>query len=327
MKLYLRLSSIAGLVLSGLLASACSDPTDLAHDQPDLRKDRVGPACLPGCTDTDPNPTYPGVYLSSFVNPEECRVGTDEDLDRLSRRCENDLAYAFAPSMRHHSGDYVQREGYWAAQWENYNTVKILYMFGYYVDEGVQGSNNHTACELSSLSLECDGHSGDSEHVVLYARYNEITQHWLLYSASLSHHGGHILAIAGTKGYLTGFAYSRKFGADPIIWVAQGKHANYPSQAACDAGNGGGYLVDLIFSYDTCGGNNSFFRATTGGTRNIGSNAKRILNCILSQNPFYQDPPRRAECFWSDPRFYGWQLDRTTSAAGYSEALTHHGFK
>lgn len=328
------LTARSSLIFVATVLASCSDPTSesapISPSGVPAPGFDVGPACLPGCTETDQNPDKPGVFLSTAVTPNTCRTGTDHDQDGLSSRCENDLAAAFAPYMRHHSGDNVDRQGYWAARpIMNGQQVQIIYMFGYYVDEGVQGNNDYLACKAVTfweVLGECDGHSGDSEWVVLNVYYNGATEHWLLDKAVLSHHLGKITASRGVKEYPTGFAYSRRLGADPIIWVAQGKHANYPSQSACDAGNGGGYLVDLLFSFDTCGGNNLFFRASTGGPRNIGSNGTRLLNCVASQDPFHQDPVRDPECFWTAQYFFGWQIDQTTHADGYKFALKDIGF-
>jgi hypothetical protein len=290
----------------------------------------VDPKCLPGCTETDPFPALPGIFLTSGVTPEVCILqGTDHDNDGLSTRCENDLAAAFAPYMRHHSGDDVTRQSYWAARpWTN-DRVRLMYLFGYFFDDGVQGGNDMLACKALEALVqfgECEGHHGDSEHVIMDVYYNWTTKHWLLDHFELSHHAGYIKGNkSATKGYPTGFHYSRRLGADPIIWVAQGKHANYPTQAACDAGNGGGYLVDLVVSFDTCGGNNNFFRATTGGTRNIGSNTVRRIDCVDSEVFGYQTPQRQ-ECIWTGAKFTGWQLDRSTWAESYGPILARVGF-
>lgn len=219
------------------------------------------------------------------------------------------------------------RESYWAAnRVPNTNLVRVIYLLGYYFDLGVQ--EGYTSCKLSSiaeLASDCDGHHGDSEHVVSTLAYNSTTKHWVAQRLGLSHHNGYITATPGPKGYPSGFAWSR-LGASPIIWVANGKHANYPSQQACNDGNGGGYLVDLVFSYDTCNGNDSFFYLDNWANRNIGSSQVHLINCVLSQNQFYQDPPHPEECFWTADRFTGWQLDQTTSAQGYRTPLQTFGY-
>jgi hypothetical protein len=263
------------------------------------------------------------------VNPTNCfTVGTDTDQDGLSDRCENDISLAFAPLMRYNQGDDVGREGYWAAKRQG-DMVRVIYFFGYYFDLGVVNHNDYTACKLSSIGgilASCDGHHGDSEHVVLDIYYNSTTRHWILSYAALSHHSGYIQATKPKLAPYPALQWGGRIGSAPLIWVALGKHANYPTQAACDAGNGGGFLVDLIFSYDTCGGNNSFFTAPTGGQRNLGSQQRQLRNCIASENPFYQVPPRDKECFWTANKFYGWQLDKSTSSTGHIAHLRRWGF-
>jgi hypothetical protein len=324
--------------LFAVLIIACSEYATQPVNDPAFARSTVNPKpdapptadprCLPGCTEVDSNPTAPGVFLTSAVTPDMCISGTDHDGDRLSTRCENDLAAAFAPYMRHHSGDDVTRQGYWAARPWGVDRVRLIYLFGYFFDDGVQG-NDMLACRAIEALVqfgECEGHHGDSEHVILDVYYKPQTKHWLIDHFELSHHTGYIKGNRdAVKGYPLGLKYSRKVGADPIIWVAQGKHANYPTQAACDAGNGGGYLVDLVVSFDTCGGNNDFFRAVTGGNRNVGSNTIRRINQVESEVFGYQTP-QREEFMWSASRFYGWQLDHTTSAEGYGPILRRAGF-
>jgi hypothetical protein len=310
-----------------LLVASCSEPTSTPEVEESIAAD-ITPACLPGCTDVDPDPEAPGIYLSNFVYPTNCfSVGTDTDQDGLSDRCENDIALAFAPRMRYHQGDDVGRESYWAAKREG-GMIRVIYLLGYYFDLGLINSNDYIACKLSSVGgilASCDGHHGDSEHIVLTLSYNSTTRHWLLDRAALSHHDGYIQTTKPKGALYPSMQWGNKIGGAPLIWVAQGKHANYPTQAACDAGNGGGFLIDLVFSYDTCSGNNSFYTPNSGGQRNIGSQLQQLKGCVPSENPFYQ-VPRREECFWSASRFYGWQIDRTTSSTGYRAHLIRWGF-
>jgi hypothetical protein len=315
--------------VAGLLASACGDPVEQSRTEPDLGK--VGIDCVSGCIEKDSFPNAPGVYLTTAVTPTKCFNGsyTDRDQDGVGDRCENDIAVAFVPTFRYQASDDVSRESYWAAnRLGTTQTIRVLYMLGYYYDFGVQ--EGYTSCKLSSLGeilAECDGHHGDSEHVLVTVYYEPDTKHWVIDRLQLSHHGGYITGNRGTNEYPMGIQYAlKKLGRNAIIWVADGKHANYPSQAACDAGNGGGFLVDLVFSYDTCEGNNSFFTFTAPASRNVGSGRVRLIDCVLSQNPFYQDPPHPQECFWSNALFTGWQIDQTTWATGYRKPLDDWGY-
>ncbi|HEY8197321.1 MAG TPA: hypothetical protein VIG04_10100 [Gemmatimonadales bacterium] len=272
------------------------------------------------------------MFLTSAVTPFKCFATgptkyTDRDQDGVGDRCENDIAARFVPTFRYSDNDDIGHESYWAAnRVGTTNYIRVLYMINYYFDEGVQ--QNYTLCTLTSLWQtlgECDGHHGDSEHVALTVFYDLATEHWVVNTIHLSHHTNYLIGQPTSQSYPTGILYNKP-GLGPVIWVAEGKHANYPSQATCEAGTGGGFLIDAIFSYDTCGNNNSFFTLTAPASRNVGSARVRSIDCVLSQNPFYQDPPHPQECFWSNAKFTGWQLDQTTWATGNRKALDFFKF-
>lgn len=94
-----RTGQIWGGVAVGLALafSACNDPFESPSSNPEF-----GVTCQLGCTEADPNPTAPGVFLTSAVTPGMCFSGeyTDRDSDGVGDRCENDLARAFAPVFR-----------------------------------------------------------------------------------------------------------------------------------------------------------------------------------------------------------------------------------
>lgn len=87
-------------------------------------------------------------------------------------------------------------------------------------------------------------------------------KHWLLDEARYSFHGGYSTYRRGSNAYPTQLTYPQHPGAHPTAWVAYGKHANYRNQSECDAGNGGGDVVNWVFSFDTCEGNSAFFAST-----------------------------------------------------------------
>lgn len=312
-------------VLLALTVLACSTEAPQPTDPPSQTSSPIGPMCQAGCVETDPHPEAPGTFLGSSVTPWACAQDTDHDLDGLSTFCEKNLALAFAPLMRWAHGDNVDHEGYWAARPLPDDRVRIFYLLGYYVDLGVV-DRDYENCKLSTLGevlAECDGHHGDSEHVILDVYYDEGTSHWLLEHAQLSRHGDYNVIDRGNKAYPSAFQYSARVGVDPIIWVAQQKHANYPNQSLCDAGSQVP-VIGFLFPFDHCGGANYFFRAEAAGNRNIGSNSMRLIDCVQSQSVFLKDNP--AECLWSRSTFTGWQLDHTTSSEGYGSQLRSKGF-
>jgi hypothetical protein len=107
----------------------------------------------------------------------------------------------------------------------------------------------------------------------------------------------------GTYPHMFGY-YGGKLGGAPIVWVAIDKHANYPSEVACNSGGGWNG-----FGNDNCMGNNSFtFMSLSDGVvgpRNLGSAAAQRMNCVASNNPAEQ-VNNHPECFWNNVRFTGW---------------------
>jgi hypothetical protein len=330
-----RLSYRLALIAIALLIGACSQSTEPEGAGSTGGLNTAGgvqPMCQAGCIDIDPNPTSPGIFLGSAVTPDLCLtpgIQTDVDLDGLSDFCEKQIAAAFAPWMRYRMGDDVGYEGYWAARARSDSDVSVLYAFGYYIDLGVV-ETEMTACRASTLGeilAECDGHHGDAEAVVLDVRYNTTTSHWVLVQADYSTHTDYLHMDTGPKGYALRLQYKTQPGGAPIVWVATYKHANYPTQQTCDAGGGAPWPLVELFPFDTCEGADQWFRADAQGTRNLGSNGVRLIDCVYSMNPFYQDPAHPPECFWSWSRFYGWDIDHSTYAEpGYGSRLRSFGF-
>lgn len=162
---------------------ACSEiPTDL--NESELESSIT---CQLGCVEVDPYPSSPGIFLGSGVTQDVCFDGqTDADADGLGDFCEKNLAEAFAPEMIYNNTDDIRRESYWAAK-PNGTKVRVFYALAYYFDLGLTGFDywECKAVSLWELIGECDGHHGDSEHVVLDLYYVPSTQHWLLDKAHL----------------------------------------------------------------------------------------------------------------------------------------------
>lgn len=298
----------------------------------DLELLEIQPLCQAGCVDPDPSPQSPGVHLGFAVTPPECFGGQQDDLDAdgMGDYCEKVMAEAFAPRMRFAPSDDVRRQSYWAARPLGGDKVRIFYAVGYYVDLGVP--EDYTACVLvtaGQVIADCDGHSGDSEAIILDIYWMGGTvKHWVLDKAQYSYHGRYNVYSRGLNKYPKQLTYGRKLGADPVAYVAKWKHSNYKSDAECDAGNGGGDIVNLVFDFDDCPGNTSTFLLDAFGSRNLGSDDVRLLDCVTSEDPMHEAPPRAPECFWSASNFYGWQLDQVSGEdpTGYGALLRQQGF-
>lgn len=314
----IRAVSRSSLVLLAALASGCADPaSESTDDLPGPPRAELDIQCLPGCTETDPYPDSAGAFLSSAVSPETCfyASGTDADGDRLVDRCERDLAQRFAPQLYYYRYDDVRREPYWVAgmnspQYTNVraNTpiypgggqVRIVYLLSYYEDLGGQTFS----CTIPGAHLICLPHHGDSEWILLDLWYNERTQHWLLKGILMSQHTyAEGYSTLPGKTYTTRIAYPEKAGTYPRVWVAQGKHANYPNKASCDEGG--------TFDSDTCEKNNTGARVEYSGAYNLGSRPARLRDCVQSRNPSWQFyGTGKQECYWrAGDTFRAWYPD------------------
>jgi hypothetical protein len=96
--------------------------------------------------------------------------------------------------------------------------------------------------------------------------------------------------------------------------VSEGRHANYPSESACDRGH---------FYLDRCDDHGAYVEFPVIAGRNIGSEAAPIRDgdapsgCVRALTLFgepYSGTPMEplvvagaTECFWSDTPFRGWQ--------------------
>lgn len=113
--------------------------------------------------------------------------------------------------------------------------------------------------------------------------------------------GGTAASRVGRFAWVDGVA----LGA-PIVWVAEGRQANYPGRAACDRGH---------HRIDTCDANRLAYRYPIASTaQNIGSRARPVGGrggCVNARAAGWQSTridPAVVECLWdADVAFRGWQ--------------------
>ena len=316
----------ASLVALCLAIVACA-PNDPMSAHPAKRAFSLD--CAAGCNDPDPDSTAPGYYFPSTRDqwPACSEPDADTDEDGLSDQCEINLAAAFAPSLITLFGDDVRRETRWAARPDTAQTVVIIYMLGYWMDNGDTGSSRAACDDLLFLEPDCQGHIGDSESITLYVTFDSESHHWYLKRAALSAHTGYyVFAQTGgsasspsNDGYT--FSYPDRYLGYPLVWVSDGKHANYATAAQCDAGGTlGSDQCDLTFRDTT--------RVAAPYDRNVGSPSVHLIDCVPSDSldhPYYSIT--KTECYWTFKRFGGWygtQYD--TDIAAYSDRLADFGF-
>lgn len=241
----------------------------------------------------------------------------DTDADGLGDACELAVARAFAPQLEVSArgcnwdtsvvparlgGEYL-----FAVQpGSNGDTIRIAYLPAYYRDCGWSGIK----CWLPFV--DCAPHIGDSEALFIDVRRNG--GHWHVIGVFLSAH-----CFGRSDGdcrwyrdeELGAFRWVR--GA-PVVWVAEGRQANYPSRAACDRGHS---------RIDTCDRNRWRYRFPVDSQRrNVGS-PQRPMGCVTAAELGSRSrmPVASArECIRDDARFRGWQA-RGAGATGYGRYL------
>ena len=267
-----------------------------------------------------------GVRLA--LSATDCRAArNDADQDDLDDGCEFDLAAAFAPELVIDSRDCLWQAGtsparlaggYLFAAQPLGDGVRLAYLPAYYRDCGWSGA----ACVVRAG--RCGAHSGDSELILIDVEPS-IGGDWRTTGVFLSAHcfgrsDGRCRWYRGDE--LDSFQWlgGTRFGA-PRVWVARGKHANYPTQGACDSGH---------WFLDSCDGNriNVRFPMLTA-KQNIGSRRHPLPpsdGCVAAAElPIRggEVAEQATECPWSETRaFGGWQSDSSKRATGYSRYLT-----
>lgn len=324
---------VPGMVLS--CSAPAMPPTATSDHQvlPSSGGKRGAPPsfCVEGCLGTDPDPAAVGYWLAGAENQwEHCAdPDNDQDHDGLDDECEYTLALSFRPEMSFGPGDDVRREPRWAAEWlggeAETRTVRIAYLPSYWMDMG-DGGASHSNCETFSLfpvpgflmSLEtCGGHAGDSEWIRLDIRYNATSQHWYVAGALYSAHEWHVdfqLLTDSTlrsvpeswPSYAADVEYIDKRGGYPRAYVADRKHANYPTRQFCN--DHGGVDQGVNSASDSCTLPRTLERLEVSMAQNIGSRAYPFINCVATQrldHPSYGGG--KQECYWSSwANFAGW---------------------
>lgn len=152
--------------------------------------------------------------------------------------------------------------------------------------------------------VDCSPHAGDSEFIAVDVSPSD--GGWIAEAVFLSAH-----CFGRSNGdcrWYRGDELARFTWADgaPVVWVSEGRHANYPSRAACDRGHR---------AIDTCDRNarRNRFRVREG--HDIGSEARPGIEsggrrgCVVGADVGSDAEVARdaVECLWSDQPFRGWQ--------------------
>jgi hypothetical protein len=259
-------------------------------------------------------------------------AAVDRDGDGLDDVCELELARAFAPMLvvdRHDcSWDGTKLAGgyfYAVQRGSDATAIRIAYLPAYFRDCGWDG----LVC--TTRGPGCSAHAGDSELIALEVRRDEVADRWRADAVFMSAHcfgrsGGRCRWYFGDE--LRYFAWAGNALGAPRVWVAKGKHANYPSVRECDSGH---------WYYDSCDHNDVAYRfPIVTSAQNIGSRLRPFPNrgllrgCVAAEElPVPDDRANggTSECFWdAAARFRGWQRDSHQGATSYARVLGAAGF-
>jgi hypothetical protein len=282
-----------------------------------------------GYPTTDPAPDREGIWVGANVGLSRCydptgmRV-TDVDQDHFEDWCEQWIAYTFRPMLRpnRYDCDLRTEPAYGVKYFPSTGIIRIAYLFSYYED---CGNDFYTGCSLSQpWTGDCRGHEGDSEFMILDLRYNASIDHYVVDRAFMSaHFGSGGESSTNTPYYNLEYPVGGKYQGYPRVWVARGKHGNYPTMNRCNSGGAVGS--------DSCEANFTDTRMEFIFSRNVGSAVHHMLNCTLAKPEMQYFRPG-TECYWDgyDPnqspppkQFFGWWWQ--DGANPYSGGATSYG--
>ena len=159
----------------------------------------------------------------------DCTLPTvnDVDQDGLDDVCEAALAHSFQPTLVFHQDEAAgARRPHWSAKALGSGVVRIFYALSYELDPG----------DPQALGM-ISSHKGDPEFIVLDVSFDSGGA-WVLDGGYLSQH--YRAAMSWSDGSFSSSNVNIEWAGPvlgrPVVYVAHGKHANYLSVSACDAG-------------------------------------------------------------------------------------------
>ncbi len=224
---------------------------------------------------------------------------SDFDNDGFSDTCEATLAAAFQPMLKVSTVETLSgREPYWAVQPSaapGAYSVRIFYALAYYDDEG---------------------HKGDSEFIWIDVESVATSSLWALQQIFLSAHWGEGFPADRSALIARGSydEYVDVYGGRPVVWVSQGKHANYRSRGECN-------------KYPFIDGCSNSISSTLPAlpSANLGSRNTKLINCVGTRTGNFSAHPGN-ECFWDFASFKGWNIDPSGDVTSYGLLLGAYGF-
>jgi hypothetical protein len=233
-------------------------------------------------------------------------VGADSDRDGLSDSCELAAARSMAPLLMVRSGgcnwDTATATGrigggYLHAVQRADSMIRVAYLPAYFRDCGWHGG----WCQIPWI--DCSPHDGDSEFIAVELVPSddgvfEVTGLFL----SAHCFGRSSRSCRWYRG--ADLERFRWHGTSPVIWVAEGRHANYRSWSECERGH---HFLDRCSQHDMS------YHFPVDPRRNVGSRSHPFADggCVYGRElAAHAVDPDAQECFWrADVPFRGWQAD------------------
>jgi len=200
----------------------------------------------------------------------------DADLDGLDDACEEAVVLGFEPELVFGVEETKPaRVPFWAARRDGPETMRLFYALSYIDDAGDPDLNGATS------------HDGDSEFIVLRVQYDGAGV-WTLVEGYLS---AHYQTFCDTADWIpaTSFQWESDVGGRPLVFVAEGKHANYADLATCDSGG--------CFQ-DHCTDTTREPAGIVAG-RDLGLRTTPIIDDFVKNG--------NSEWYWTNEIFCGWQ--------------------
>ena len=250
-------------------------------------------------------------------SPTDCVMGepdpaVDADRDGLNDDCEFELASAFRPQLIFSDGGFIgglfggenatDRFSFWAVRSAGADRYQIYYALAYYEDTGRHG---------------LEAHLGDTEFVVVEVSHVHLTD-WQVERVFLSAHfknptdpyrdGDRALWLDHTV-----FEWQDHHRGRARVHVAERKHGNFPSRAACNDARILHVLLGiegpLDVRVDLCRGGQSGEQFEVRPDANLGSRRHQIVDQPVAHDG-NGDGLDELEWFFDDTApFCGWQVD------------------
>ena len=253
----------------------------------------------------------PGLPLSeTWATCTAATAANDTDRDGVTDACEQEVASAFGPYMNQPLNEIVPI-GESMLPGEYYHgvnklvgtpqTLRLIFIPGYFWDLG---------------GLFDPAEPGDGEFFVIDVEFRDFSSRWYTVRAAMSQHGDWPWYNVNQLEFK-----DNRVQGTPLVYVADRKHAHYPTDRDCD--NGADFLWDLG-NWDACSGPRALFKYPVDPAFNIGS-----LTVDSGNQPArrYHPPgtfnPSATENMWGWD-FCGWQ--GCESSGGFRSVLEHYGF-